>query len=195
MKGFSGMNIQTGSPSNALALSNPWANTSLTLPALGNLDAYISAVNRLPMLSLDEEQTLARQLQKDNDLEAAGKLVLSHLRLVVSVSRQYLGYGLPHGDLIQEGNVGLMKAVKRFDPEAGRAPGELCAALDQGRDPRVHPEELAHGQGGDHQGAAQAVLQPALDEAGPEGRRRHRRRRAPRHAVGQGEIDSDGARR
>ena len=96
------MNIQTGSPSNALALSNPWANTSLTLPALGNLDAYISAVNRLPMLSLDEEQTLARQLQKDNDLEAAGKLVLSHLRLVVSVSRKYLGYGLPHGDLIQD---------------------------------------------------------------------------------------------
>ena len=113
------MNIQTGSPSNALALSNPWANTSLTLPALGNLDAYISAVNRLPMLSLDEEQTLARQLQKDNDLEAAGKLVLSHLRLVVSVSRKYLGYGLPHGDLIQEGNIGLMKAVKRFDPEQG----------------------------------------------------------------------------
>ena len=113
------MNIQTGSPSNALALSNPWANTSLTLPALGNLDAYISAVNRLPMLSLDEEQTLARQLQKDNDLEAAGKLVLSHLRLVVSVSRKYLGYGLPHGDLIQEGNIGLMKAVKRFDPDQG----------------------------------------------------------------------------
>jgi len=113
------MNIQTGSPSNALALSNPWANTSLTLPALGNLDAYISAVNRLPMLSLDEEQTLARQLQKDNDLEAAGKLVLSHLRLVVSVSRKYLGYGLPHGDLIQEGNIGLMKAVKRYDPTRG----------------------------------------------------------------------------
>ena len=113
------MNLQTGSPSNALALSNPWANTSLTLPALGNLDAYISAVNRLPMLSHDEEQTLARQLRKDNDLEAAGKLVLSHLRLVVSVSRKYLGYGLPHGDLIQEGNIGLMKAVKRFDPDQG----------------------------------------------------------------------------
>jgi len=113
------MNLHTGSPSSALALSNPWANTSLTLPALGNLDAYISAVNRLPMLSLDEEQSLARQLQKHNDLEAAGKLVLSHLRLVVSVSRKYLGYGLPHGDLIQEGNIGLMKAVKRFDPDQG----------------------------------------------------------------------------
>jgi RNA polymerase sigma-32 factor len=71
------------------------------------------------MLTLEEEQRFSRQFKQDNDLEAAGKLVLSHLRLVVSVSRQYLGYGLPHGDLIQEGNVGLMKAVKRFDPDQG----------------------------------------------------------------------------
>ena len=71
------------------------------------------------MLTLDEEQRFARQFKDDNDLDAAGKLVLSHLRLVVSVARQYLGYGLPHGDLIQEGNVGLMKAVKRFDPDQG----------------------------------------------------------------------------
>jgi RNA polymerase sigma-32 factor len=89
------------------------------VPALGNLDAYISAVNRLPLLTLEQEQAYARRLRDDNDLEAAGKLVLSHLRLVVSVARQYLGYGLPHGDLIQEGNVGLMKAVKRFDPDQG----------------------------------------------------------------------------
>jgi len=86
---------------------------------LGNLDAYIAAANRLPMLTAEEEQRFARQLRDKSDLEAAGKLVLSHLRLVVSVSRQYLGYGLPHGDLIQEGNVGLMKAVKRFDPDQG----------------------------------------------------------------------------
>ena len=99
----------------ALALSNPWA----AVPALGNLDAYISAANRLPMLTLEQEQSFARQFRDQNDLEAAGKLVLSHLRLVVSVARQYLGYGLPHGDLIQEGNVGLMKAVKRFDPDQG----------------------------------------------------------------------------
>jgi len=109
------MNIQTGSPATALALSNPWA----VVPSLGHLDAYISAVNRMPMLTLEEEQEAARQLKANDDLEAARKLVLSHLRLVVSVSRQYLGYGLPHGDLIQEGNVGLMKAVKRFDPEQG----------------------------------------------------------------------------
>jgi RNA polymerase sigma-32 factor len=95
--------------------ANPWA----LLPPLGNLDAYISAVNRLPMLTLEQEQEFAKKLKENNDLEAAGKLILSHLRLVVSISRQYAGYGLPHADLIQEGNVGLMKAVKRFDPEHG----------------------------------------------------------------------------
>ena len=100
---------------NAVALANPWA----VVPPLGNLDAYITAVNRLPMLTQEEEQRFARELRDSGDIEAAGKLVLSHLRLVVSVSRQYLGYGLPHGDLIQEGNVGLMKAVKRFDPDQG----------------------------------------------------------------------------
>jgi len=109
------MTIQSGSPSTAMTLSNPWA----VVPSLGHLDAYITAVNRMPLLTLEEEQEAARQLKQNNDLEAARKLVLSHLRLVVSVSRQYLGYGLPHGDLIQEGNVGLMKAVKRFDPDQG----------------------------------------------------------------------------
>ncbi len=99
----------------ALTVANPWS----MVPPLGNLDAYISAANRLPMLTLEQEQEFARKLRDENDLEAAGKLVLSHLRLVVSVSRQYLGYGLPHADLIQEGNVGLMKAVKRFDPDQG----------------------------------------------------------------------------
>ncbi len=99
----------------ALSLRDPWA----LVPSLGNLDAYISAVNRLPMLSQSEEVELGRRLRDQGDLQAAGQLVLSHLRLVVSVSRQYLGYGLPQGDLIQEGNVGLMKAVKRFNPEQG----------------------------------------------------------------------------
>ena len=86
---------------------------------LGNIDAYISAVNRLPMLTHEEEQSLARRLRESNDLGAAQELVLSHLRLVVSIARGYLGYGLPHADLIQEGNIGLMKAVKRFDPDQG----------------------------------------------------------------------------
>ena len=101
--------------STAVAVANPWA----VVPSLGNLDAYNTAVNRLPLLTQEEEQQAARELRSSGSLEAAGRLVLSHLRLVVSVSRQYLGYGLPHGDLIQEGNVGLMKAVKRFDPDQG----------------------------------------------------------------------------
>ncbi|CAN7301351.1 MULTISPECIES: RNA polymerase sigma factor RpoH [Duganella] len=86
---------------------------------LGNLDAYISAVNRLPMLTHADEISLAKRLKEKNDLGAAQELVLSHLRLVVSIARGYLGYGLPHADLIQEGNIGLMKAVKRFDPDQG----------------------------------------------------------------------------
>ena len=107
--------VDKSAPATAVALANPWA----MVPPLGNLDAYITAVNRLPLLTPEEEQRYARQLREDDNLEAAGRLVLSHLRLVVSVSRQYLGYGLPQGDLIQEGNVGLMKAVKRFDPNQG----------------------------------------------------------------------------
>src|SRR3989338_8893887 len=109
------MNIQSGTATTTLAPANPWA----PVPPLGNLDAYISAVNRLPLLTPEEEQAAARALRNHNDLDAAGRLGMSPLRLVVSISRQYLGYGLPHGDLIQEGNVGLMKAVKRFDPDQG----------------------------------------------------------------------------
>src|SRR5690242_2444942 len=85
----------------------------------GSLESYIQTVNRFPLLSAEEERSLARRYRTDEDLDAARQLVLSHLRLVVAVARGYLGYGLPHADLIQEGNVGLMKAVKRFDPERG----------------------------------------------------------------------------
>ncbi len=81
------------------------------VPPMGNINAYISAVHRIPLLTPQEEAKFARRLRDTGDLDAAGRLVLSHLRLVVSVSRKYLGYGLPQGDLIQEGNVGLMKAV------------------------------------------------------------------------------------
>ena len=101
-----------------LALAPNWSAVA-TLPALGNLDSYISAVNRMPMLTPEQEHDYAKKLKDHNDLDAAGRLIMSHLRLVVAVSRQYLGYGLPHGDLIQEGNVGLMKAVRRFDPDQG----------------------------------------------------------------------------
>jgi len=95
---------------------------ALTLPipsAVGSLDSYIQAVNRFPILSADEELSLARHFRKEQDLESARQLVVSHLRLVVSIARGYMGYGLPHADLVQEGNIGLMKAVKRFDPERG----------------------------------------------------------------------------
>ncbi|MCC6657781.1 MAG: RNA polymerase sigma factor RpoH [Rhodocyclaceae bacterium] len=95
---------------------------ALNLPvpvAVGNLEGYIQAANRFPLLSEAEELALARRYRQQDDLDAARQLVLSHLRLVVSVARGYLGYGLPHADLIQEGNVGLMKAVKRYDPERG----------------------------------------------------------------------------
>ena len=85
----------------------------------GSLESYIQTVNRFPILSPDEERSLALRFRKDGDLEAARGLVLSHLRLVVAIARGYLGYGLPHADLIQEGNIGLMKAVKRFDPDRG----------------------------------------------------------------------------
>ena len=90
-----------------------------TPASLGSLDHYIQAVNRFPLLSAGDEAALARRWRDHEDLDAARQLVLSHLRLVVAVSRGYLGYGLPQNDLIQEGNVGLMKAVRRFDPERG----------------------------------------------------------------------------
>jgi len=105
-------------PQTTLPTPANWSQ-AVSLPPLGHLDAYISAVHRMPMLSLEEEQAAARRWRDAQDIEAAGRLVMSHLRLVVSLSRQYLGYGLPQADLIQEGNVGLMKAVKRFDPDQG----------------------------------------------------------------------------
>jgi RNA polymerase sigma-32 factor len=95
---------------------------TLALPvpsAVGSLDHYIQAVNRFPILAPEEELRLARKFRDEGDLDAARRLVVSHLRVVVAIGRGYLGYGLPHADLIQEGNIGLMKAVKRFDPERG----------------------------------------------------------------------------
>ena len=106
----------------AQSLLAPTSNHALTFGlngALGNIDAYISAVNNLPILSHEEETSLAKRFREKGDLAAAHELVVSHLRMVVSIARGYLGYGLPHADLIQEGNIGLMKAVKRFDPKMG----------------------------------------------------------------------------
>ncbi|WP_425477104.1 RNA polymerase sigma factor RpoH [Luteimonas cucumeris] len=93
---------------------------NLPIPsALGSLDAYIGAVHQIPVLSVEDEQALAQRFRDEDDLDAARELVMSHLRFVVHVARGYNGYGLPLGDLIQEGNIGLMKAVKRFDPDVG----------------------------------------------------------------------------
>jgi RNA polymerase sigma-32 factor len=97
-------------------------NAAMSLPmpsAVGSLEAYIQSVNRFPLLSKEQEFALATRFRTENDLDAARQLVLSHLRVVVSVARGYAGYGLPQADLIQEGNIGLMKAVKRYDPERG----------------------------------------------------------------------------
>jgi RNA polymerase sigma-32 factor len=101
-------------------MSQALATANLPVPSLvGSLDAYISAVHRIPVLSQEEEQNLSRRYQAEEDLDSARKLVMSHLRFVVHVARGYSGYGLQLSDLIQEGNIGLMKAVKRFDPDQG----------------------------------------------------------------------------
>ncbi|MBP9714235.1 MAG: RNA polymerase sigma factor RpoH [Sterolibacterium sp.] len=101
-------------------MSNALVLQQFAMPVpVGSIDAYIQATHRLPMLTEADESSLARRYRQEGDLEAARGLVMSHLRLVVSIARGYLGYGLPHADLIQEGNIGLMKAVKRFDPERG----------------------------------------------------------------------------
>ena len=101
-------------------MSHPTATLNFPVPsALGTIDQYIAAINRYPLLTAEQEHELGLRWKYMQDVEAARQLVMSHLRLVVSVSRNYLGYGLPQGDLIQEGNVGLMKAVRRFDPERG----------------------------------------------------------------------------
>jgi RNA polymerase sigma-32 factor len=101
----------------ALVRRNP-SDLALIGP-IGSFDAYVDAVSRIPVLSREDESELATRFRRDNDLDAARQLVLSHLRFVVHIARGYHGYGLPLGDLVQEGNVGLMKAVKRFDPAVG----------------------------------------------------------------------------
>jgi RNA polymerase sigma-32 factor len=107
-------------PMSENTMSHALVASNLPIPsALGSLDAYIGAVHQIPVLSAEEEQTLARRFRDQEDLDAAKQLVLSHLRFVVHIARGYNGYGLQMGDLIQEGNIGLMKAVKRFDPTVG----------------------------------------------------------------------------
>ena len=101
-------------------MSHALVANNLPIPsALGSMEAYVGAVHQIPVLSVEDEQRLAHRLREHNDIAAAQELILSHLRFVVHVARGYSGYGLPLGDLVQEGNIGLMKAVKRFDPDVG----------------------------------------------------------------------------
>ncbi len=101
-------------------MSTALVANNLPIPsAMGSLEAYIGAVHQIPVLTVEDEQRLAHRLREDNDIAAAQELILSHLRFVIHVARGYSGYGLQIGDLIQEGNIGLMKAVKRFDPTVG----------------------------------------------------------------------------
>lgn len=105
---------------------------SLALVPQGSIEAYIRAANSYPMLTAEEEKELAERLHYEGDLDAARTLILSHLRFVIHVARSYSGYGLPQADLIQEGNIGLMKAVRRFNP-SGCPTGLFCRTLDQSR--------------------------------------------------------------
>ena len=100
-------------------MSNNLQSMALSVPHSGSIEGYIQAVSSIDMLSAEEERELAVRLREDEDLQAARKLVMSHLRFVVHIAKSYSGYGLPQADLIQEGNIGLMKAVKRFDPTVG----------------------------------------------------------------------------
>lgn len=106
---------------------------TLTLVPQGSLEAYVRAANTYPMLTAEEEKELGERLHYEGDLDAAKQLILSHLRFVVHVARNYAGYGLPQADLIQEGNIGLMKAVRRFNPEMGV---RLCPLRFTGLKPR-----------------------------------------------------------
>jgi RNA polymerase sigma-32 factor len=111
---------ETAMPQDNVLQPSALVANNLPIPsAIGSLDAYIGAVHRIPVLSVEDEQALAHRFRDHDDLDAARELVHSHLRFVVHVARGYNGYGLPLGDLIQEGNIGLMKAVKRFDPDVG----------------------------------------------------------------------------
>ena len=136
-------------------------NTSLApidqLAPGANLAAYVQAVGSIPVLSQERERELAEDLYHNNNLDAARQLVMSHLRFVVHIARSYSGYGLPEADLIQEGNVGLMKAVKRFDPSRGVRLVSFAVHW-------IKAEIHEYRQGCDHQGPAQAVLQSAQPE-------------------------------
>jgi RNA polymerase sigma-32 factor len=138
------------------------------LPALpssltpeGNLSRYLADIRKFPLLEPQEEFMLAKRWREHGDTKAAHRLVTSHLRLVAKIAMGYRGYGLPIAELISEGNVGLMQAVKRFEPDKRLPPRHLCHVVDPRLDPGIHPAFVVAREDGHHRGAEEAVLQPA----------------------------------
>ena len=163
---------------------------SAALPALkaeSGLSHYLDEIRRFPMLEPQEEYMLARSWREHGDREAAHKLVTSHLRLVAKIAMGYRGYGLPISEVVSEGNVGLMQAVKRFEPEKGLPPGHLRHVVDQGRHPGIHPALVVAGEDGHHRQPEEAVLQPA------QGQEQDFRARGRRHAARSGQADRQAA--
>ena len=143
-------------------------SATANLPALpssltpeGNLSRYLQEIRKFPLLEPQQEFMLAKRWREHGDTKAAHQLVTSHLRLVAKIAMGYRGYGLPVAELISEGNVGMMQAVKRFDPGPRLPPGHLCHVVDPRLDPGIHPAQLVAGEDGHDGGAEEAVLQPA----------------------------------
>jgi hypothetical protein len=139
------------------------------------LNRYLTEIRKFPMLEPQEEYMLAKRFTRARGCtKAAHKLVTSHLRLVAKIAMGYRGYGLPIGEVVSEGNVGLMQAVKKFDPDKRLPPGDLRHVVDQGLDPGIHPALLEPCQDGHHRQPEAAVLQPAQGEGQDSGARGRR---------------------
>ena len=150
------------------------ASAVINVAPEGNLSRYLQEIRKFPMLSPEEELSLSKRWRDHQDMEAAHKLVTSHLRLVAKIAMGYRGYGLPVGELISEGNVGMMQAVKRFDPDRGFRLATYAMWWITRGDPGIHPALLVAGEDGHHRGAEEAVLQPAPAEGPDAGDRRRR---------------------
>ena len=162
------------------------ASNVSTMAPDASLTRYMQEIRKYPMLAHEEEERLARAWRDNGDHKAAHTLVNSHLRLVAKIAMGYRGYGLPVGELISEGNVGMMQAVKRFDPGSRLPPLHLRDVVDPRRHPGIHPALLVAGQNGHHRGAEKAVLQPAPPErpdAGDRGRRSEARTGRPKSPI------------
>ena len=152
--------------------------TSKKLPAAmpnitpeGNLARYLDEIRNFPMLSAKEEYDLAKDWKDKGNIEAAHKLVTSHLRLVAKIAMGYRGYGLPMGELIAEGNLGMMHAVKRSEPEKGLPAVHLCHVVDQGKHSGIYPAVVVARQNRHHRRTEEAVFQPAPHQGADQGHR------------------------